>query len=180
MEAGLRPAASADIRPATAAAGLVVRLLAVSLEGLELRLSRLGEPPHFVEVEPGHLRHCCISMDARVSFWPSSLKWTAEGRQRSLLEEALMAPLLDEQPGASLVPPPPPPPPLRGRKAAGRCRNASVASSAAQRGCKRLQDVVDEVPSACPDQHCGLVTRGRAAASTASTAHATASARPPG
>ena len=139
MEALPRPAAVADFLPAAAAAEPTVRLLAASLEGLELRLSRLGEPPQFAEVEPGHLRHQCSSMEAQLSFWPSSLKWRAEGRHGSLLEEALMAPLPDDQAAAGMVPSPPPPP-RRWEKADGRCIDAKGASSSAARGRKRPQN----------------------------------------
>ena len=62
--------------------------VAASLDGIEARLQALGEAPRFLAVQPGQLQHNCTSADARVNFWPSTLRWSVEGRQCSSVEAA--------------------------------------------------------------------------------------------
>ena len=64
-----------------------------SLEGIEARLQNLGETPRFRAVRTGLLQHKCTTAEAIVSFWPGTLSWSVEGRQRCQVEDALLAPV---------------------------------------------------------------------------------------
>ena len=64
-----------------------------SLEGLEARLEAIGETPRFAAAQPGRLQHACKTAEAWVNFWPTSLRWNVEGRHRSRVEEARLAPV---------------------------------------------------------------------------------------
>ena len=66
--------------------------VAASLDGIEARLQARGETPRFKMVRAGLLQHSCTTADATVNFWPSTLVWSVEGRQHSLIEDALLAP----------------------------------------------------------------------------------------
>ena len=67
--------------------------VAASLDGIEARLQARGETPRFKMVRAGLLQHSCTTADATVNFWPSTLVWSVEGRQHSLIEDALLAPI---------------------------------------------------------------------------------------
>ena len=64
-----------------------------SLEGLELRLTKVGENPRFRASESGGLVHNCGSCNAAVRFWPSTLTWCTEGPDGEKVEAMLLAPL---------------------------------------------------------------------------------------
>ena len=78
-----------------------VALIVASLDGLEARLTACGEEPHFVQSQPGLLRHTCSTADASVCFWPGSLKWCVDGPQAALMDAALLAPHTDASPAGT-------------------------------------------------------------------------------
>ena len=67
-----------------------------SLEGVEARLTALGEEPHFAVVAPGRLQHRCSRFDAWVNFWPVTLRWNVEGVQSASVEAALLEPVPED------------------------------------------------------------------------------------
>ena len=73
-----------------------VALVAASLEGVEARLQARGETARFALIQPGHLQHSCTTAEARVNFWPCTLRWSVEGRQGDVIEAALLAPMDEE------------------------------------------------------------------------------------
>ena len=48
-------------------------VLPTMLQVIEARLSDAGELPRFREIEPGLLRHQCLTVEAVVNFWPGAL-----------------------------------------------------------------------------------------------------------
>ena len=71
----------------------VVTVSPASLEGLELRLTKVGENPRFRASESGGLVHNCGSYRASVRFWPSTLTWCTEGPDCEKVEAMLLAPM---------------------------------------------------------------------------------------
>ena len=68
-------------------------VIPASLEGLELRLLRVGEAPRFRPSETGGLVHSCSSSNAIVRFWPNTLTWCTEGPDGEAVEVMLSAPM---------------------------------------------------------------------------------------
>ena len=107
-EGGIAPdVASADHGPQASGGGLlaparrsapVVVEVPASLDGLEMRLRKLGEIPRFKLTEGSYLEHRCTSMNAVVKYWPSTLLWCTEGPDSDAADGALAAPLpLEEE-----------------------------------------------------------------------------------
>ena len=70
---------SEELRPQKARPSLVkVALVAASLEGVEARLQARGETARFALIQPGHLQHSCTTAEARVIFWPYTLRWSVK------------------------------------------------------------------------------------------------------
>ena len=71
----------------------LVTVSPASLEGLELRLLKVGESPRFRPSEAGGLLHNCRSYNAVVRFWPNTLAWCTEGLDGETVEALFLAPM---------------------------------------------------------------------------------------
>ena len=93
-----QPACSSPVAPAAAQAkeaqlaapALRSSFVVASLNGIEDRLSDMGERPAFREAGPGKLQHECTTIAATVCFWPGSLKWCVEGKESRYVEDVML------------------------------------------------------------------------------------------
>ena len=128
--------------------------VAASLSGVEERLSFMGEVPRFVVAGAGRLQHTCLLAEATVCFWPGALKWEVQGKQKDVVEKALLEPLVDDSPSQPHSQPQPQPQPqllqLKCNVGGGLAGTVEAAARKTTRRCSSSTSSPAEAPGQPP------------------------------